>query len=358
MQGGAGNACNAGRGNNGRGHFYHYSNTRPAAASPAQGANSEPLGDRTVNHVGRTAGAKSYHAANKCGFCKSIGHSIHNCRKLERLKAQTPQPQGVSFSTDAYLSACAVHEADTCLFSSSPAARAGTNMFDMSTILAGIGPPVPCNAMPDPAAVNTDFARDPMGYVNALSSNGPKMMFNAELAVKGDTIPAKALVDTGATHCYVSEKYIRKTTLPIRQQQTWLSLADGSKAISLGKAVLPIDIQSYQGAVECFVIPMSDHFDLILGEDWCETTSCEISFKTHSLKCIDAEGRCHTLLTQATDGPTLCPIVSAIHLEQSLQQDDMLYVVNVTEGHYYVNTVHSGREAQKKRGNGSVKRLG
>ena len=47
------------------------------------------------------------------------------------------------------------------------------NMFDLSAILAGIGPPVPCNAMPDPAAVNTDFARDPMGYVNALSSNGP-----------------------------------------------------------------------------------------------------------------------------------------------------------------------------------------
>ena len=103
-----------------------------------------------------------------------------------------------------------------------------------------------------------------MGFVNAVSSKGPKMMFNAELAVKGDTIPARALVDTGATHCYVSEKFIKQTTLPIRQQHTWLSLANGSKAISLGKAVLPVDIQSYQGAVECFVIPMSDHFDLIL----------------------------------------------------------------------------------------------
>ena len=39
-------------------------------------------------------------------------------------------------------------------------------------------------------------------------------------------------------------------------------------------AVLPVDLQSYQGAVECLVIPMSDHFDLILGEDWCETTLC------------------------------------------------------------------------------------
>ena len=157
---------------------------------------------------------------------------------------------------------------------------------------------------------------------------------------KGNTIPARALVDIGATHCYVSQNFIKKTTLPICQH-TWLSLANGSKASSLGKAVLPIDIQSCQGAVECWVIPMSDHFDLILGEDWCETTHCEISFKTRSLKCGDIDGRCHTLLTQATDEPTSCSIVSVIHLEQSLQTDDMLYVVNVVEGHDHVNAVHS-----------------
>ena len=277
-----------------------------------QTLNPRALGDRIVNHVGKTAGTKSakkWNPAETCSFCKIVGHNIHDCRKLATLKAETPQSQRVSFSTAAYLSACAVHEADACLSLLSPATHAGTDASHqiLSDILAGIGPPKPCKAVPDPAAVNTGFALDPMDYVNALSSKGPKMMFNAELAVTGDTIPARALVDTGATHCYVSEKFIRKTTLPIRQQHTWLSLANGSKAISLGKAVLPVDIQSYQGAVECFVIPMSNHFDLILGEDWCETTNCEISFKTHSVTCDDTDGRRHTLLTQATDRPTLCP---------------------------------------------------
>ena len=63
---------------------------------------------------------------------------------------------------------------------------------------------------------------------------------------------------------------------------TMESCAPESQAVSLGKAerrrrisLLPVDRQSYQGAVECFVIPMSNHFDLILGEDWCETTNCE-----------------------------------------------------------------------------------
>ena len=35
----------------------------------------------------------------------------------------------------------------------------------------------------------------------------------------------------------------------------WLSLANGSKAVSPCKVVLPIDIHSCQGAVRCFVIP-------------------------------------------------------------------------------------------------------
>ena len=67
------------------------------------------------------------------------------------------------------------HEADACLSSSSPwpATHAGTVTVHLSDILAGVGPPVPCNAMPDPAAVNTGFALDPMGHVSALSK-GPK----------------------------------------------------------------------------------------------------------------------------------------------------------------------------------------
>ncbi|KAL3146479.1 hypothetical protein ABBQ32_000736 [Trebouxia sp. C0010 RCD-2024] len=73
-------------------------------------------------------------------------------------------------------------------------------------------------------------------------SKGPKMMFNAELAVSGGHVPARALVDTGATHCYVSEAFLAKTNLQARKQDTWLSLANGMKAISKGKAVLPLDI--------------------------------------------------------------------------------------------------------------------
>ena len=60
-------------------------------------------------------------------------------------------------------------------------------------------------------------AVDPMGHVNAISRKGLKMMFNAELAVTEGPMPARALVDTGASHCYVSETFL-STSLPIREQ--------------------------------------------------------------------------------------------------------------------------------------------
>ena len=44
--------------------------------------------------------------------------------------------------------------------------------------------------------------------------------------------------------------------------------------------------------------------------------------------CLDL-GRSHKLLTQADNKDTLCPIVSAIHLE--LQLDDQMYIAQVTE---------------------------
>lgn len=85
------------------------------------------------------------------------------------------QSRQVSFSSDAYHHAYAVSTADAQLPLQSSAVYASTDLAD---ILAGIGTPLPCNAMPDPAAFNTDVAVDPKGHINALSCSGPKMMFN------------------------------------------------------------------------------------------------------------------------------------------------------------------------------------
>lgn len=77
-----------------------------------------------------------------------------------------------------------------------------------------------------------------------------ELSIHYKIAMKGNVLPARALVETGATYFYISEQYLATTSLPVCEQTKWLSLANGSKANSRGKVVIPLDIQSYQGAVE------------------------------------------------------------------------------------------------------------
>ena len=218
---------------------YHSTDRNPIANSgfvPTQGANSTPIAGLLLTRGGLwcrwwwpvvplvvTCGA-----AGGGLWCRTPGHDIQDCWATRRTYEQSTQLRQVSFSSDAYHHACAVSTADAQLQLQSSAVYASTDLAD---VLAAIGTPLPYNAMPGPTAFKTDFAVDPKGHINALSCSGPKMMFNAELAVNDANLPARALVDTGATHCYIIETYLARTNPPVREQDNWLSLANGSKVI-------------------------------------------------------------------------------------------------------------------------------
>ena len=93
-----------------------------------------------------------------CRWCQRPGHNIQDCWTARCTYEQATQSRQVSFSSDAYHQAYAVNTADAKLSLESSAAHASTDLADT---LAGIGTPLPCNAMPDPAAFNTDVAVDP-----------------------------------------------------------------------------------------------------------------------------------------------------------------------------------------------------
>ena len=97
------------------------------------------------------------------------------------------------------------------------------------------------------------------------------------------------------------------------------------------KCVLPLDIQTHQTAVECYTLPMSDQFDLILGQDWSKPAGAVIPHRDDSIEILDLEARLHKLFAQSVDSGFLCPIVSAINLEKDLQPQDQMYLVQVTE---------------------------
>jgi len=97
-----------------------------------------------------------------------------------------------------------------------------------------------------------------------------------------------------------------------------------------GTCTLALDLQTYSGPIECFVLPLSDQFDLILGDDWCNETGCEISYRDHCLRCIDHDGRHHNLIIQSDQHQVHCPVVSAVNLNTEMEEGDVMYVVDVT----------------------------
>lgn len=116
------------------------------------------------------------------------------------------------------------------------------------------------------------------------------MMFHGMIAVNHGKIPVRALADTGASHCYVSQSFVEKAGIPVRPLSNWLKLANGSNAVSNGTCTLSLDIQTYCGPIECFILPLSDQFDLIIGDDWCNEVGCEISYRDQCLRCVDLDG--------------------------------------------------------------------
>ena len=187
--------------------------------------------------------------------CNAIGHGYLQCPSVD--KEVLPS------------SSCSQLDADlACLFVSQHKTD-----IDMSEASKAIGTPVPFNAMPDPALSNAELPAV-SGSLNVLSPNGLTMMFHGMIAVNHGKIPVRTLADTGASHCYISQSFVEKAGIPVRPLSNWLKLANGSNAVSNGTCTLSLDIQSYCGPIECFVLPLSEQFDLIIGDDWCNEVGC------------------------------------------------------------------------------------
>ena len=74
---------------------------------------------------------------------------------------------------------------------------------------------------------------------------------------------------------------------------------------------------------------MSEQFDVVFGEDWCEQNRCETSYKSCSLVCCGAQGRSHKVLTQSTETDTLSVlfILKAVYSETTYYTWSMFIII-------------------------------
>ena len=94
---------------------------------------------------------------------------------------------------------------------------------------------------------------------------------------------AVALIDSGATHCFVSATLVAKFELPVKPRGSMeVTLADGSWVSASHTCLVPLVVCAEPGRalhcmVECCVLAELNH-NVVLGIDWLQETNPVINW--------------------------------------------------------------------------------
>jgi len=116
-----------------------------------------------------------------------------------------------------------------------------------------------------------------------------KMLFRGD--IQGHS--ARFLVDTGATHNYITESMWRKVRTKLKNPEELKSLVAGNTSISiLGETTVKLHIGNYVTEVEVLVVKdILEGIDVVLGEEWIGTENADIYYSKklihlHKSNCV------------------------------------------------------------------------
>ena len=86
------------------------------------------------------------------------------------------------------------------------------------------------------------------------------------------------VVNTVASHCYLSSSYVKYIGLHVKDNNDKVILTNELDVEMEGTVNVHVKIQQYQYQVSCLVIKLSDGFDLILVHDWLNKHRADINY--------------------------------------------------------------------------------
>ena len=115
------------------------------------------------------------------------------------------------------------------------------------------------------------------------------LLLTIPVRINGHTLTA--LVDSGATRCYIKQECVAALGLDYQPSVSYLELADGTKLMSPGKCTgVHIYTGSVLAKVPLTVTKMLENVQLILGINWLEIFNPLIDWKNHQLWLQTSEG--------------------------------------------------------------------
>ena len=128
-------------------------------------------------------------------------------------------------------------------------------------------------------------------------------------------------------YSYVAESFVKTHGFEMVPLSASLRLATGSSSKTVGLCTLNVNIQSYTGSVQAFVVRMNTDFDLILEQNWCKANGVDILYTQSCLMMshCTTDGSSHNLICDAAEFDS-CSIVSAAELKDHLQEGDRMVI--------------------------------
>ena len=139
---------------------------------------------------------------------------------------------------------------------------------------------------------------------------------------------ALLLFDSGATFSYMSHDFATKVGAKWEESNATACLANDASVRIFGHTVATIRVTNCLTRWRLNVMPLSNSFDVILGEDWMHAHKADLRYSINAISLLKGRRR-YTLRDLCPTNQTRQPLLSAIQLKRDLRTEMLVCIVQV-----------------------------
>ena len=129
----------------------------------------------------------------------------------------------------------------------------------------------------------------------------------------------RALIDSGATRCFISPAGVTKCGLDVESHNTFLELGDGKKVLSRGRAVdVPVVTSGYVVKMNLTVSRLLHGVDVVLGMTWLKAANPIIRWSTGQVYIPDSISSLQRIMGQWLDKQVRTGTVKVLSTNEEL----------------------------------------
>ena len=156
-----------------------------------------------------------------------------------------------------------------------------------------------------------DQPRNPRSQEDGILMVVPVRIFGQEV---------RALIDSGATRCFISPAGVTRCGLAVESHHTFLELGDGKKVLSRGRAVdVPVVTSGYAVKINLTVSRLLHGVDVVLGLTWLRVADPIIRWSTGQIYIPDSISSFQRVMGQWMDKQVKTGTVKVLSTNEDLE---------------------------------------